>query len=168
VSQAWICWARFSAVKTPEPASPSGRSEEDEAFSFPVTPPSEPAAPGAVFSSWQSFRKRRPSKVPLIPAVSATRLQHHYCALIYGMRLISCSVCLQVSSGIAWWQGTASSGYDSDDDLSMSRASDSFSTELSPELRGDSASPTSCDNAAQHFTPDKSTGLQGTSLACFT
>ncbi len=53
-------------MKTPEPASPSGRSEEDEAFSFPVTPPSEPAAPGAVFSSWQSFRKRRPSKVALI------------------------------------------------------------------------------------------------------
>lgn len=57
---------RFSAVKTAEPASPSGRSEEDEAFSFPVTPPSEPAAPGAVFSSWHSFRKRRPSKVFLI------------------------------------------------------------------------------------------------------
>ncbi|BDA40915.1 probable dual specificity tyrosine-phosphorylation-regulated kinase at C-terminar half [Coccomyxa sp. Obi] len=91
----------FSAVKTAEPASPSGRSEEDEAFSFPVTPPSEPAAPGAVFSSWHSFRKRRPSK------------------------------------------GTASSGYDSDDDLSMSRASDSFSAELSPELQvgGSCSSP---------------------------
>lgn len=53
-------------MKTAEPASPSGRSEEDEAFSFPVTPPSEPAAPGAVFSSWHSFGKRRPSKVVLI------------------------------------------------------------------------------------------------------
>ena len=33
-----------------------GVSDEDEAFSFPVTPPSEPAAPGAVFSSWASFQ----------------------------------------------------------------------------------------------------------------
>ena len=33
-----------------------GISDEDEAFSFPVTPPSEPAAPGAVFSSWASFQ----------------------------------------------------------------------------------------------------------------
>ncbi|KAK9821720.1 hypothetical protein WJX81_003748 [Elliptochloris bilobata] len=38
------------------PATPVGVSDEDEAFSFPVTPPSEPAAPGAVFSSWASFQ----------------------------------------------------------------------------------------------------------------
>ena len=38
------------------PTTPVGVSDEDEAFSFPVTPPSEPAAPGAVFSSWASFQ----------------------------------------------------------------------------------------------------------------
>lgn len=52
-------------------------------------------------------------------------------------------VCMAVSAtiiclGVSCLQGTASSGYDSDDDLSMSRASDSFSAELSPELRGES------------------------------
>lgn len=47
-----------------DPASPSGVSEEDENFTFPLTPPSEPAAPAAVFSSWHSFRKRS-SKVCL-------------------------------------------------------------------------------------------------------
>lgn len=44
--------------------TPVGVSDEDEAFSFPVTPPSEPAAPGAVFSSWASIQSGgRPHKV---------------------------------------------------------------------------------------------------------
>lgn len=44
--------------------TPAGVSDEDEAFSFPVTPPSEPAAPGAVFSSWASVQSGgRPRKV---------------------------------------------------------------------------------------------------------
>jgi hypothetical protein len=59
------------------PATPASASHEDEAFSFPVTPPSEPAAPGAVFSSWASFQ-----------------------------------------SGGLPRKGGASSGYDTDDDLS--------------------------------------------------
>ena len=50
-----------------DPASPSGISEEDENFSFPLTPPSEPAAPAAVFSSWHSFRKRSSKACPLLP-----------------------------------------------------------------------------------------------------
>ena len=61
-----------AATKTPEPASPSGMSE-DEAFSFPVTPPSEPTVPGAVFSSWQSFRKR--SRKVGLPAFAAQILK---------------------------------------------------------------------------------------------
>ena len=52
------CRASAKASRSLDPQSPSGVSEEDENFSFPLTPPSEPAAPAAVFSSWQSFRKR--------------------------------------------------------------------------------------------------------------
>ena len=52
------CRASGKASGSLDPASPSGASEEDENFSFPLTPPSEPAAPAAVFSSWHSFRKR--------------------------------------------------------------------------------------------------------------
>ena len=53
-----------------DPASPSGISEEDENFSFPLTPPSEPAAPAAVFSSWHSFRKRSSKARPSLPCAS--------------------------------------------------------------------------------------------------
>ena len=64
-----LCYFRGAAKASGslDPASPSGISEEDENFSFPLTPPSEPAAPAAVFSSWHSFRKRSSKARPRSP-----------------------------------------------------------------------------------------------------